>query len=125
MAFYRDVVKAHLDLDPDYVRPLAEVMLRFEMPWTAAVLGDFEDRRARLAAHGVFRLSDYLEEVIQPLWSYWELDARTPHEDETRQAQRELRRYRAALRKIARREADSAGRRSAGPVAESSSRSVL
>jgi acyl-[acyl-carrier protein] desaturase len=114
MAFYRDVVKAHLDLDPDYLRPLADVMLRFEMPWTAAVLGDFEDRRARLAEHGVFRLSDYLEEVVQPLWSYWGLDARTPREEETQQAQRELRRYRAALRKIARRESSDAGRGSAG-----------
>src|SRR5207237_10885621 len=26
MAFYRDVVKAHLDKDPDYLRPLAAVM---------------------------------------------------------------------------------------------------
>ena len=125
MAFYRDVVKAHLDLDPDYLRPLAEVMLRFEMPWSAAVLGDFEERRARLAAHGIFRLSDYLEEVVQPLWSYWGLDERTPQEEETRQAQLQLRRYRATLRKIARQEPASAGRRPAGSVAESSSRSAL
>jgi acyl-[acyl-carrier-protein] desaturase len=105
MAFYRDVVKAHLDLDPDYLAPLAGVMLRFEMPWSAAVLADFEQRRARLASEGVFRLSDFLEEVVQPLWSYWGLDARTPREEETRKAQRQLRRYRAALRKFVRSEA--------------------
>jgi acyl-[acyl-carrier-protein] desaturase len=29
MAFYRDVVKAHLDLDSNYLRPLATVMLGF------------------------------------------------------------------------------------------------
>ena len=106
MAFYRDVVKAHLDLDPDYLRPLAAVMLRFEMPWSAAVLENFEQRRAHLAMRGVFRLSDYLEEVVQPLWSHWGLDARTPQEEETRKAQLQLRRYRAALRRFARREAD-------------------
>src|SRR5213594_1531087 len=112
MAFYRDVVKAHLDLDPEYLRPLARVMLRFEMPWSAAVLEDFEKRRAELATRGVFRLSDYLDEVVQPLWSYWGLDARTPREEETRKAQRQLRRYRAALRKFARIEADGGARHS-------------
>ena len=125
MAFYRDVVKAHLDLDVDYLRPLAEVILRFEMPWTAAVLEDFEERRARLNAYGVFRLSDYLEEVVQPLWSYWGLDARTPREEETRQAHLQLRRYRAALRKLARREGDDAEQRSAGSLVQSSSRPVV
>src|SRR6266567_6504764 len=104
MAFYRDVVKAHLDLDPDYLRPLAAVMLRFEMPWSASVLRDFEERRALLAARGVFRLSDYLDEVVQPLWSYWGLDGRTLEREETRRAFVQLRRYRAALRKFARSE---------------------
>jgi len=115
MAFYRDVVKAHLDLDPEYLRPLANVMLRFEMPWSATVLEDFEKRRAELARRGVFRLSDYLDEVVQPLWSYWGLDARTPREEETRKAQRQLRRYRAALRKFAGIEADGGARLSAAP----------
>ena len=110
MAFYRDVVKAHLDVDPDYLRPLAAVMVGFEMPWSAAVLGDFEQRRAHLAARGVFRLSDYLEEVVQPLWSYWGLDARTPQEEDTRKALLQLRRYRAALRKLARSEAEQRSR---------------
>src|SRR6266700_3182206 len=104
MAFYRDVVKAHLDKDPDYLRPLAAVMLRFEMPWSASVLRDFEERRALLAARGVFRLSDYLNEVVQPLWSYWGLDGRTLSQEETRRALVQLRRYRAALRKFARSE---------------------
>jgi len=60
-------VKVHLERDPEYLRPLAEVMLAFEMPWSASVLRDFEERRASLAACGVFRLSDYLDEVVQVL----------------------------------------------------------
>jgi acyl-[acyl-carrier-protein] desaturase len=102
MAFYRDVVKAHLELDSNYLRPLATVMLSFEMPWSASVLRDFEERRALLAARGVFRLSDYLDEVVQPLWSYWGLDGRSPAREEARAALVQLRRYRAALRKFAR-----------------------
>ena len=105
MAFYRDVVKAHLDKDPDYLRPLAAVMVRFEMPWSSSVLHDFEERRAYLATRSVFRLSDYLDEVVQPLWSYWGLDRRVSQSEETRKAHAQLRRYRAALRKFARGEA--------------------
>jgi len=104
MAFYRDVVKAHLDTDPDYLRPLSVVMLNFEMPWYGSMLREFEERRAYLAAHGVFRLSDYLDEVLQPLWSYWGLDRCTSQNEETRKAHQQLRRYRAAFRKFARSE---------------------
>ena len=105
MAFYRDVVKAHLDLDSGYLQALAAVMLRFEMPWSPSVLRDFEERRALLAAGGVFHLSDYLDEVVQPLWSYWGLDGRSLQGEETRRALVQLRRYRAALRKFARSDA--------------------
>jgi acyl-[acyl-carrier-protein] desaturase len=107
MAFYRDVVKAHLDLDSGYLRPLAAVMLRFEMPWSASVLRDFEERRPLLAARGVFRLSDYLDEVVQPLWSYWGLDGFSSQGEEMHSALVQLRRYRAALRKFARSETGS------------------
>jgi len=116
MAFYRDVVKAHLDLDPNYLGPLAAVMLRFEMPWSASVLRDFEERRAALAACGVFRLSDYLDEVVQPLWSYWALDGRAPEGEEPRSAFVQLRRFRAALRKVARNEARPANATPALPA---------
>ncbi len=108
MAFYRDVVKAHLDLDPDYLQPLAAVMLRFEMPWSASVLRDFEERRACLGARSVFRVADYLQEVVQPLWSHWGLDHLTPQREETRRAYAQLRRYRAVLGKFARNEASPA-----------------
>jgi acyl-[acyl-carrier protein] desaturase len=104
MVFYRDVVKAHLERDPDYLRPLAAVMMAFEMPWSASVLRDFEERRSFLAGRGVFRLSHYLDEVVQPLWLYWALDHCASESAETKDAHDQLRRYRAALRKFARRE---------------------
>lgn len=102
MAFYRDVVKLHLDLDPDYLGPLANVLASFEMPWAPAALREFEERRNCLATSGVFGLADYFREVVQPLWSYWGLDGLRPREERTREAHAQLRRYRAALRKFAR-----------------------
>ena len=99
MAFYRDVVKAHLDLDPGYVQPLAAVMLRFQMPWSAAFAGDFAERQAYVAAYGGFTLADYYHDVVQFLWSYWEIDRVAPRQGDARRALVELRKYRAILRK--------------------------
>jgi acyl-[acyl-carrier-protein] desaturase len=101
MAFYRDVVKAHLDLDPGYLRPLAAVMPRFEMPWSASLAGDFAERQAYVAAHGMFTLADYYHDVVQLLWSYWGIDRLAPHEEDARRALVQLRRYRTVLRKAA------------------------
>jgi acyl-[acyl-carrier-protein] desaturase len=101
MAFYRDVVKAHLDLDPGYLQPLAAVMTRFQMPWSASFAGDFAERQAYVAAHGVFTLADYYHDVVQFLWSYWGISRLAPLRGAARRAQVQLRRYRAALRKSA------------------------
>ena len=101
MAFYRDVVKAHLDLDPGYLQPLAAVMTRFQMPWSASFAGDFAERQAYVAAHGVFTLADYYHDVVQFLWSYCGINRLAPLRGAARRAQVQLRRYRAALRKSA------------------------
>jgi acyl-[acyl-carrier-protein] desaturase len=99
MAFYRDVVKAHLDLDPGYVHGLAAVLPRFQMPWSAAFAGDFLERQAYVGAHGGFTLADYYRDVVQFLWSYWEIDRVAPRQGEARRALVELRKFRTILRK--------------------------
>jgi acyl-[acyl-carrier-protein] desaturase len=101
MAFYRDVVKAHLELDPGYLEPLAAVMPRFQMPWSAALADDFAARQAYVGAQGVFTLADYYHDVVQFLWSYWGIDRLAPRRGGARRALAQLRRYRAALRKAA------------------------
>jgi acyl-[acyl-carrier-protein] desaturase len=101
MAFYRDVVKAHLELDHGYLQSLAAVMPRFQMPWSASLAGDFVERQAYVAAHGVFTLNDYYHDVVQLLWSYWGIDRLAPPGGEARRALDRLRRYRATLRKAA------------------------
>jgi acyl-[acyl-carrier-protein] desaturase len=99
MAFYRDVVKAHLDLDPGYLQPLAAVMPRFQMPWSASFAGDFAERQAYVAAHGGFTLADYYHDVVKLLWSYWGIDRLAPPRGDARRALIQLRKYRAVLRK--------------------------
>src|SRR5262249_57651334 len=84
MAFYRDVVKVHLDLDAGYIQPLAAVMSRFQMPWSASFAGDFAERQAYVGGHGGFTVADYYREVVQFLWSYWGIDFLRPPAETTR-----------------------------------------
>lgn len=102
-AFYRDVVKAHLDANPDYVVPLANVMVHFQMP--GSVMSDFEQRSMLLAAEGVFGPEQYYNEVVEVVCAYWEVDRRAPLLAEGRRALARLRAYRAALVRLSRRPA--------------------
>jgi acyl-[acyl-carrier-protein] desaturase len=101
MAFYRDVVKAHLDLDPGYLQALATVMPRFQMPWSTVFLGEFVERQTYLAAHGVFTLADYYQDVVQYLWAYWGIDRFATQGENARRALVHLRKARATLHRAA------------------------
>ena len=98
--FYRETVKAHLDADSSYILPLARVMMRFQMP--GYVIPDYDQRHALLTRH-VFGPLHYSRGVIEPLCNYWDVDRRSPASPEVSQAQRELRVFRAALRRMVRR----------------------
>lgn len=111
-AFYRDVVKAHLEVDPDYALPLAEVMIRFQMP--GYVIPDFRERSAYLATERVFGPEQFYEDVVEVVYSYWELDQLVPRLPEAQRALRRLRTYRAALRRLADRSGHVSRRSSPG-----------
>ncbi|MGB2693847.1 MAG: acyl-ACP desaturase [Dehalococcoidia bacterium] len=98
-AFYRDVVKAHLEADPDYALPLAKVITQFQMP--GYVITDFNQRSARLAAEGVFGPEQFYQDVVEVACAFWEVDGLAPTQPEGRRSLARLRRYRSALRRLA------------------------
>ena len=98
-AFYRDVVKAHLEVEPDYILPLAKVMFEFQMP--GYVIPGFQERSEYLAAQHVFGPEHYYRDVVEVVLSYWEVDKLEPRDAEARRALRRLRTYRAALKRLA------------------------
>jgi acyl-[acyl-carrier-protein] desaturase len=100
-AFYRDVVKAHLEAEPDYVMPLADVLVHFQMP--GHIIDDFAERSEVLAERQVFGPEQFYQDVLEVLWGYWEIGKLTPASEEARLALRRLRAYRAALRALSRR----------------------
>lgn len=100
-AFYRDVVKAHLDADPAYVTPLVDVLISFQMP--GRVMSDFDERSMRLASEGVFGPEQYHNDVIEVACSFWDVDDLAAGLPETRDALTRLNKYRRVLRRMAKR----------------------
>ncbi len=98
-AFYRDVVKAHLDADPAYITPLVDVLVSFQMP--GRVMDDFDERSLRLASEGVFGPEQYYNDVIEVACSFWHVDELAAGLPETRVALTRLNKYRRVLRRIA------------------------
>lgn len=99
MAFYRDVVKAHLDADPDYIEPLAKAIVEFEMP--GYVLKDYRERSEYLARTDVFGPEHFYRQVLQVLWAYWELDRLLERLPPDRRLALRLEKYRSAMQKLA------------------------
>ena len=100
-AFYRDVVKAHLNADPAYVIPLVNVLVNFQMP--GRVMSDFDKRSMMLASAGVFGPEQYHNDVVDVACSFWDVDNLALALPEARVALARLNRHRAVLRRLANR----------------------
>jgi len=113
MTFYRDVVKAHLDVNPDYIEPIAQVLLDFQMP--GRVLPDYRERADYIAQAGIFGPEQFYRQVVVVLWSYWGLDEVMSQMSPERRAGLRLDKYRSAMLKLM----DRYARRSANQTANS------
>jgi acyl-[acyl-carrier-protein] desaturase len=107
MAFYRDVVKAHLDSDPDYIEPIAKAIVEFQMP--GYILEDYRQRSEYLARTKIFGPEHFYKQVMQVLWSYWGLDEAMEKLSPERRAALRLDKYRSAMQKLSSRYERQAG----------------
>jgi acyl-[acyl-carrier-protein] desaturase len=69
--FYREAVKAHLEVNPDYIWPLADVMMNFSMP--GRLMPDFEERQTIIAAGANYGIAEYYRNVVEVLARLWDL----------------------------------------------------
>ncbi|MEP7284642.1 MAG: acyl-ACP desaturase [Chloroflexota bacterium] len=99
MAFYRDAVKAHLEVEPNYVYPLADVIMKFEMPGSG--MPNYLERTEMLAREANYGPSEYYTQVLDYLWKYWGIDELQPSLAEAREAQNRVTKYHAKLGRIA------------------------
>lgn len=68
-AFYRDAVKIHLELEPNYISYVTDVIINFRMPGT--LMPNFEERQKTIAKHANYSPVHYLNQVIDTLIEYW------------------------------------------------------
>lgn len=99
MAFYRDAVNLHLEANPNYIYPLADVMMRFEMPGSG--MPGYRERAEMFATEGNYGPYEYYTQVIDVLWKYWQVDKLSPTLTVAREKQKQLVRYHEKLGKIA------------------------
>jgi acyl-[acyl-carrier-protein] desaturase len=98
-AFYKDAVKAHLEVEPNFVEPLARMLMEFEMP--GADMPDYAMRDAILRREGVFSPSHFYSMVVDHLWREWDIPGLLPEAQEARAAQKRLVEWHAKLGRIA------------------------
>lgn len=98
MAFYRDAVKAHLEVEPNYIYPLAEVIMKFEMPGSG--MPGYQERVEVLATEADFGPAEYYTQVLDVLWKYWALDKLAPTLTEAREAQKRLLKHHTSLARL-------------------------
>ncbi|WP_380024748.1 acyl-ACP desaturase [Effusibacillus consociatus] len=67
--FYRDAVKVHLELEPNYVSLVTDVIMNFRMP--GATMPDFEEREKIIAKHANYSPVHYFNQVVDTLIDYW------------------------------------------------------
>lgn len=98
-AFYRDAVKMHLEAEPNYVYPLAEVIMKFEMPGSG--MPNYLERAEMLAMKVQYGPPEFYSNVVDSLWKYWEIDKLSPTLTEAREAQLKVIKYHDRLGKVA------------------------
>jgi acyl-[acyl-carrier-protein] desaturase len=98
-SFYKDAVKAHLEVEPDYAEPLARVMMDFAMPGTD--MPDYATRAALLAREGVYGPDHYFDMVVDHLWKEWDIPGLCPKMEPARAAQKAMITHHEKLGRIA------------------------
>jgi len=92
MLFYRNLLKAAFDLDPDQtMRAVADVVTTFQMP--GSNIAGFT-RKAMIIAHeGIYDLRQHLDDVLMPVLRQWAVFDKTGLGEEGERAREELNAY--------------------------------
>jgi acyl-[acyl-carrier-protein] desaturase len=96
MVFYRNLVAAALDIDPDAtMRAVADEVINFEMP--GATMAGFRRNSVLIAKAGIYDLRLHHDEVVSPILRHWKVFERTDFGPEGEKAREALAEFMAAL----------------------------
>jgi acyl-[acyl-carrier-protein] desaturase len=89
MIFYRDLVRAAMEIDPDQtIRAVAAEVKGFQMPGTG--IPNFARKSVQIAAAGIYDLRIHRDEVLSPVLRHWNVFDRTFASPKAQQAQADL-----------------------------------
>ncbi|AMA72378.1 acyl-ACP desaturase [Aneurinibacillus thermoaerophilus] len=97
-AFYRDAVKAHLEVDENYIYYIAGVMINFTMP--GAVMPDYGERMSVIAREASYGPVEYFDQVFDVLVDYWAIPLLRPSMPEAEDARQRVLRHHERLKKV-------------------------
>lgn len=97
-AFYSEVIRLHLEIEPNYVLHLYEVIRQFKMP--GSVINDFKNRMKLIEEGANYGPSDYFERVLQVLIKKWRIDSIRPSNKDAELARQKILEYRDKLGRI-------------------------
>lgn len=97
-AFYRDVIREHLDLNANYCYHLAHVIMNFKMP--GQVIQDFDERMMIIAKEANYGPIQYFDQVLDVLVNYWQIEKLRPSSSEAEEARVQILKYHQRLKKI-------------------------
>jgi len=90
-AFYREAVKAHLELNPNYIWPLCEVLTNFFMP--GHLMPNFSERQLIMSLGANYGIAEYFNNVVNVLVRVWDIKNLHPTYPEAQAALERLNRY--------------------------------
>jgi acyl-[acyl-carrier-protein] desaturase len=89
MVFYRNLLSAAFDLDPDHaMRAVTDVVADFQMP--GANIDGFGRKALSIALAGIYDLRQHRDEVLQPVIRQWNIFGRTDLGADGEKAREEL-----------------------------------
>lgn len=97
-AFYRDTVKAHLDIEPNFVMYLDKIITNFSMP--GVVMPDFENRMKIIANEVNYGPLQFFDQVVDVIVEYWDIPNLQPTSEEAKQSQANILKYHSRLMRI-------------------------
>ncbi|MFD2168575.1 acyl-ACP desaturase [Tumebacillus lipolyticus] len=100
-SFYRDVVQAHLELEPNYLMFVAPVLLGFFMPGNN--IPDYEERMKVIAKDVGYGPSHYYKQVVMKLVEFWGIRELRPTTVEAEKARLDILKYCDRLERVTRR----------------------
>lgn len=96
--FYPDAVKAHLELEPNYIYHVAHVMKNFVMP--GREIPDFEHRMQLIGQRAGYGPEQYFHQVLSVLVESWGLNHLRPSSPEAEQARIDILKFHDRLKRV-------------------------